>query len=56
MEKNMTEQIEKEKAAQRLKYPNVPEHCLPKVKVKKLPVKNPDKKLQISNPNFLRLA
>jgi len=50
------ETIEQHKAALRLKYPNVPEHCLPKAKVKKLPVKNPDKKLMIANPNFLRLA
>jgi len=53
----MTQQtIEQHKAAQRVKYPNVPDFALPKLKVKELPVKNPDKKLQIANPNFLKFA
>jgi len=53
----MTQQtIEQHKAALRVRYPSVPEHCLPKLKVKKMVGKNPDKKLLIANPNFLRLA
>jgi len=55
-ENNMTEQIEQQKAAQRAKYPNVPEHCLPKMKVKKMLGKNLKQRLLVSNPNHLRLA